>query len=129
MPEWPTMSISDENPELDGYVPHGERPLRSRAFRGVMRVVVVLGLIGLVLPGILSAAGTANSTANRTCAIYTDYLAPQAVSYDVRFELLGAGEPGWKCYAIGFNGSETLLRTLGLIPGPAIIPTSPADNT
>ncbi|QAV71689.1 hypothetical protein ESZ53_13065 [Salinibacterium sp. UTAS2018] len=123
------MSLSDENPELDGYVPHGERPLRSRAFKSVMRVVVVLGLIGLVVPGIVSAAGTANNTAHRTCAIYTEYLAPQAVSYDVRFALTGDGDPGWKCYAISFNGSETLLRSLGLIPGPAVLPTSPADNT
>ncbi|QYH36864.1 hypothetical protein [Salinibacterium sp. M195] len=123
------MSNFDEHPELDGYEPHGERPLRSKTFVWVMRVVVVLGLIGLVVPGIVSAAGTANSTANRTCAVYTEYLAPQAVSYDIRFELFGQGEPGWKCYSIAFNGNETLLRSLGLIPGPAIIPRSPADNT
>ncbi|MGZ0211578.1 MAG: hypothetical protein ACKVI4_03800 [Actinomycetales bacterium] len=123
------MSNFEENPELAGYEPHGERPLRSRAFVWVMRVVVVLGLIGLVVPGIVSAMGTANNTANRTCAVYTEYLAPQAVSYDIRFELSGDGEPGWKCYAVAFNGNETLLRSLGLIPGPAIIPTGPADNT
>ncbi|MGV8851511.1 MAG: hypothetical protein ACOH1M_02950 [Rhodoglobus sp.] len=123
------MSEYEDNPELSGYEPHGQRPLRSRTFIWVMRVVVVLGLIGLVLPGIVSAAGTANNTANRTCATYTEYLAPQAVSYDIRFELSGDGEPGWKCYAIAFNGSETLLRSLGLIPGPAVLPRSPADNS
>jgi hypothetical protein len=123
------MSEYEDNPELSGYEPHGERPLRSRAFVWVMRVVVVLGLIGLVVPGIVSAAGTANSTATRTCSIYTEYLAPQAVSFDIRFELFGQGEPGWKCYAIAFNGTETLLRSMGLIPGSAVIPTSPADNT
>lgn len=123
------MSNFDENPELDGYEPHAGRPLRSRTFVWVMRVVVVLGLIGLVVPGIVSAAGTANNTATRSCEIYTQYLAPQAVSYDIRFELTGNGEPGWKCYSIAFNGTETLLRSMGLIPGPAIIPTSPADNT
>jgi hypothetical protein len=118
-----------EEPELSGFVPHSERPLRSRAYMNLIRVVVVLGLIGLVVPGIVSAVGTANSTATRTCAIYTQYLAPQAVSFDIRFELLGSGDPGWKCYAIAFNGNETLLRSLGLIPGPAVIPTGPADNT
>jgi hypothetical protein len=123
------MSEDEDNPELSGYEPHRERPLRSRAFIWVMRVVVVLGLIGLVVPGIVSAIGTANITATRTCAIYTNYLAPQAVSFDIRFELLGPGEPGWKCYSIAFNGSETLLRSMGLIPGPAVIPTSPADKT
>ncbi|MBH0131144.1 hypothetical protein [Salinibacterium sp. NK8237] len=123
------MSTSEEHPELDGYEPHNERPLRSRTFVWVMRVVVVLGLIGLVVPGIVSAAATADNTANRTCATYVQYLAPQAVSYSVRFELTGDGDPGWKCYAIAFNGGETLLRSLGLIPGPAVIPTSPADNT
>jgi hypothetical protein len=123
------MSEHDEEPELSGYVPHSERPLRSRAYMNLIRVVVVLGLIGLVVPGIVSAIGTANNTATRTCAIYTDYLSPQAVSFDIRFELFGQGEPGWKCYSIAFNGNETLLRSLGLIPGPAVIPTSPADNT
>ncbi len=123
------MSEYDDEPELAGYVPHGDRPLRSRAYMQVIRVVVVLGLIGLVLPGIVSAVGTANNTATRTCATYTQYLAPQAVSFDIRFDLFGDGEPGWKCYAIAFNGNETLLRSLGLIPGPAVIPTSPADNT
>ena len=123
------MSEYEDNPELSGYEPHRERPLRSRAFIWVMRVVVVLGLIGLVVPGIVSAVGTANNTATRTCGVYTEYLAPQAVSYDIRFELFGQGEPGWKCYSIAFNGTETLLRSMGLIPGPAVIPTSPADNT
>lgn len=124
-----TMSEYDDEPELSGYVPHGDRPLRSRLYMQVIRVVVVLGLIGLVLPGIFSAVGTANATATRSCAIYTEYLAPQAVSFDTRFEPFARGEPGWKCYAIAFNGTETLLRSLGLIPGAAIIPTSPADNT
>jgi hypothetical protein len=123
------MSEYDDEPELSGYVPHGDRPLRSRAYMNVIRVVVVLGLVGLVVPGIVSAVGTANNTATRTCGVYTEYLAPQAVSFDIRFELFGQGEPGWKCYAIAFNGTETLLRSMGLIPGPAVIPTSPADKT
>jgi len=123
------MSDHDEEPELAGYEPHGERPLRSRLFRQVMRVVVVLGLAGLILPGIISAVGTANITATRSCDTYVEYFAPQAVSADVRFELFGQGEPGWKCYAIAFNGTETLLRSLGLIPGAAIVPSRPAENT
>ncbi|MGV8876756.1 MAG: hypothetical protein ACOH1K_04525 [Rhodoglobus sp.] len=123
------MSEYDDEPELSGYVPNNGKPLRSRAYMNIIRGVVVLGLVGLVVPGIVSAASVANSTATRTCSTYTSYLAPQAVSFDIRFELFGPGEPGWKCYSIAFNGTETLLRSLGLIPGAPVIPTSPPNKT
>lgn len=119
----------DDEPELAGYEPHGEKPLRSPHLLTVMRVVVVVGLIGLVLPSILIGMTTANNTAQRSCAIYTANLAPEAVTFSARFEIFSASGIGWNCYAVGFNGGETLLATMGLIPGGARIPVQPGIQT
>lgn len=114
----------DEEPELAGYEPH-DRPLRSPHLMTVMRVFVVLGLIALVLPGILVTAATANGTAQRTCAIYTEYYAPEAVAFATRFEIFSPAGMGWNCYAVPFAGDEVLIAALGLIPGGAQIPVRP----
>ncbi|GGK96315.1 hypothetical protein GCM10007382_15730 [Salinibacterium xinjiangense] len=119
----------DDEPELAGYEPHGDRPLRSPHLLTVMRVVVVVGLIGLVLPGILIGVSTANNTAQRSCEIYTSYLSPEAVGFSARFELASESGIGWNCYAVGFGGSETLLATMGLIPGGARLPATPLAPT
>lgn len=115
----------EREPELAGYQSHSEKPLRSPHLVTVMRVVVVLGLIGLVLPGILIGVSTANSTAQRSCAIYTSNLAPEAVAFSARFEFASASGMGWNCYAVSFSGNETLLAAMGLIPGGARLPASP----
>lgn len=115
----------ESEPELAGFEPHGDRPLRSPHLLTVMRIVVVVGLIGLVLPGILIGISTANGTAQRSCRIYTGYLAPAAVGFSARFELVSASGVGWNCYAVGFGGTETLLASMGLIPGGARLPSSP----
>lgn len=119
----------DDEPELAGYEPHGEKPLRSPHLLTVMRVVVVVGLIGLVLPGILIGMTTANNTAQRSCAIYTANLAPEAITFSARFEMFSASGIGWNCYAVGFNGGETLLAAMGLIPGGARVPVGPSIQT
>jgi len=118
----------ESHPELDGYEPYEERPLRSRRFTTMMRVVVVLGLAGLILPGILVTLGTAQGTAQRTCAIYAQVYAPGAVGSAARFELFSAA-PGWNCYAVGFDGDEVMLRSLGLIPGGPRLPLAPVENS
>ena len=119
--------MDDETPELSGYVPH-DRPLRSSRSL-VMRVVVALGLIALLLPGILVTVSTANRTALSACAAYTAYFAPEAVSFSTRFELVGPAGIGWNCYAVGFGGEEVLVASLGLIPGGAKLPDAPAENS
>jgi hypothetical protein len=123
------MIDEDDEPELAGYEPHGDKPLRSPHLVTAMRVVVVLGLIGLVLPGILVAIGTANRTALASCAAYTAYYAPEAVSFSARFELLSPAGLGWNCYAVEFGGGEVLVATLGIIPGGARIPSVPLEET
>jgi hypothetical protein len=120
--------MDDDEPELAGYQPH-ERPLRGARFVIVLRVAVVLGLIGLVLPGILVTLGTANRTALNTCAAYTAYYAPEAVSFSTRFELFSPAGTGWNCYAVEFGGDEILIASLGLIPGGARLPSAPVENS
>ena len=114
----------DDEPELAGYEPH-EKPLRSPHLVTAMRVMVVLGLAGLILPGILVTIATANNTAQRTCATYTAYLAPESIGFSTRFELVSPAGIGWNCYAVAFGGDETLVASLGLIPGGARIPVKP----
>ena len=118
-----------DEPELAGYEPHGERPLRSRRLVTTMRVVVVIGLVGLILPGILLTTVTANRTAAASCAAYAAYYAPEAVGISTRFELISDAGIGWNCYAVSFGGEQTLLASLGLIPGGPRIPTPPLERT
>ena len=120
--------MDDDEPELAGYQPH-EAPLRGRRFRWMLRIAVLLGLAGLVLPGILVALGTASRTATTSCATYTAFYAPTATSYRVRFELGSPSGIGWNCYAVGFGGDETLIASLGVIPGGARLPVVPVERS
>jgi hypothetical protein len=120
--------MDDDEPELAGYQPH-ERPMRGAGFVVALRVAVVLGVLGLVLPGILIAMGTANRTALVTCATYTAYYAPEAVSFSTRFELVSPAGIGWNCYAVEFGGDEILIASLGLIPGGARLPSAPLESS
>ena len=115
----------DDEPELAGYQPHGDRPLRSPHLKTVMRVVVVIGLVGLLLPGILVTLSTASRTATVTCGIYAAYYAPESVSFSARFELFSAAGLGWNCYAVEYDGDEILVRSLGIIPGGVRLPSAP----
>jgi hypothetical protein len=123
------MNDEFEEPELAGYEPHGEKPLRDPRLMMLMRVFVVVGLLALVLPGILVAVGTANRTAERACAVYVSVLAPGSIAATTRFELFSPVGVGWNCYAIAFDGEELLVRALGLIPGGARVPTAPVENS
>ncbi len=117
-----------DEPELAHYEPH-EKPLRSARLTRIMRVVVVIGLAGLLLPGLLLTVQTANNTAQDSCAAYTAYLAPEATSFSARFELVSASGIGWNCYAQQFGGTEVLLAAMGIIPGPAHIPRGPVEHS
>ncbi|WP_240034771.1 hypothetical protein [Glaciihabitans arcticus] len=118
-----------DHPELDGYEPMRDKPLRSPHLQMVMRVVVVLALVGLILPGIIVTWTTASATATRTCGTYAGVFAPTAEATSVRFELFGPEGPGWNCYVREFGGAESLLRALGLIPGAAIVPSGELGNS
>ena len=93
-----------------------------------MRMVVIVGLLALILPGILVTIITADRTAQASCASYTAYYAPEAVDARARFDLLGPSI-GWNCYAEFFGGNEIVIATLGLIPGGRPLPTQPLENS
>lgn len=112
----------DHHPELAGYEP-GDGPVRRPITRHVMRVVVIIGLVSLVLPGIVVTLSTQASTASTACGLVVAASAPDAVEATARFELMGAEGPGWYCYARQFDGSETLLGALGIIPGLSFEPS------
>jgi hypothetical protein len=108
------MSHDEDPPELRGYVPNGDRPLRHPATLRVMRVVIVLGVIGLIVPGLFATIALQTRTAEAVCAQATRALEAESV---VRFELAGPAGPSWYCYAREFGGREVLIGSLGLIPG------------
>ena len=111
------MADEEYHPELAGYEPGESRPGRSATRLRVMRIMVALGLTGLLLPGLLVTIGTQLSTADAACRLVVAASAPDSIAAVARFELFGAEGPGWYCYAQQFGGSEILLRSLGLIPG------------
>jgi hypothetical protein len=106
----------DDPPELRGYVPSEGRPLRSRTTVRVMRIVIVLGVVGLVVPGLYATLALQARTAGVLCA---RAVAGGSLGVDpvTRFELVGPAGPSWYCYARGFDGREVLVRALGFIPG------------
>jgi hypothetical protein len=109
--------VSDEDPpELRGYVPNEERPLRSPTLMRVMRVTIVLGVVGLIVPGLYATIALQARTAAAICAraVSGGTLGVDPVT---RFEIAGPAGPSWYCYARGFDGREVLVGALGLIPG------------
>ncbi|CAN5362982.1 hypothetical protein BH09ACT4_BH09ACT4_11490 [soil metagenome] len=123
--------MSDEyHRELAEYEPGDGRPVHSVARRRALRIMVVIGLIGLVLPGLLVTVSTQLATADAACHIVVAQAAPDSIGWEARFELGGGDGPGWYCYAQRFGGTEILLRSLGLIPGltsrPPVDPGQPA---
>jgi hypothetical protein len=79
--------------------------------------MVLLGLVGLILPGVLVTIGTQVVTAEAACRLVVGRSVPDALGASARFEPGGPEGPGWYCYAQQYGGSEVLLRSLGLIPG------------
>ena len=111
--------MSNDHPELSGYEPYDSaRPLRGRRMLLLMRVVVVLGLVALIVPGILTSLSIASATAQRACGQAVARYYPLSEGIDARFELAGAGGFGWQCYAIDQNERQTFVLPLGIIPGP-----------
>jgi hypothetical protein len=108
-------------PELAGYEPGEVGALRGPRMRRVARVVVVLAVVALVLPGVLIGISTATRTAELACRVVGSTAAPDAVALEARFEWSGHEGPGWYCYATGFGGRETQLRFLGFIPEVRVV--------
>jgi len=114
----------DDEPELAGYVPTEGAP-RRRRMRLALRIVVVVGIACLVLPGMLTTMSVASATAQDACNAWVAYEAPEAEGVSARFELFGAGGPGWQCYAMGAFGGDRNVASLGLIPISPILSPVP----
>ncbi len=104
---------------------------QRRRVRFVLRIVVVVGIACLVLPGVLTTMSVAAATATEACSAWVAYEAPEATGASARFELFGVGGPGWACYTVGAFGGEKRVASLGLIPiSPKLspVPTSGANS-
>ena len=80
-----------------------------------MRVVVLLGLVGLVLPGIVTTISLGAHTAQASCEKVVSILVPSAKGASARFEIFGDGFIGWECYSVGAFGGDQHVLSLGLI--------------
>ncbi len=107
--------MSDEHPELSGYEPYEERPIRGRRRTWVLRVVVLLAVIALVLPGVFTTVNVGTSNAWRACTYRASVVEPGSEATP-RFELFGPGGLGWECYAVDRLGDEHHIDSMGLIP-------------
>ena len=125
------MNYDEDEPELAGYVPPTGRPLRSPRILLMMRIVVVVGIVCLVLPGVLTTASVASATAQEACDAWVRYEAPDASGARPAFQLFGTGGLGWQCYSVGAFGGDRHIASLGLIPvSPRIspVPKSPTNT-
>lgn len=116
------LAMTDEHPELNGYEPGDGRPLRSPRLLFAMRVVVIVGIIALVLPGIITIFTVGGNTADRACARWVALERPDAASSSAVFEYFGPGGIGWQCYSVGAFGGDQLVASLGIIPSGARLP-------
>jgi hypothetical protein len=119
------MSMHDDEPELAGYENGDGRPLRSPRLLLVMRIFVIVGVAGLILPGIVTTVSVAASSAKEACRRWVAYADPASPGSRASFEIFGAGGMGWECYTQGAFGGDSHVASLGLIPGP---PKLPARN-
>jgi hypothetical protein len=121
--------MHDDEPELAEYEPGDGKPLRSPYLVLMMRVVVIVGIAGLILPGIIQTISMTATNAQESCRRWVKYANPDSPGHVARFELFGAGGPGWECYTKGQFGGDEHVATLGLIPGPPSLPSRSTTNS
>ncbi|HEY9366049.1 MAG TPA: hypothetical protein VIP55_05405 [Agromyces sp.] len=120
--------MSEPHPELHGADDEDPRgPVYGERRRRAIRITVLVALCAMLLPIVLSIFGTAQSAAQRSCAVYAAQFDTDAAGARVSFDLFARGGPGWQCFAVGENGTETLIAELGLLPG-APRPIDPAER-
>lgn len=118
------MSYAPEDAELNGFVPHGDRKQPFFRRPRVLRTLVILGLVGLVVPGVLTTISVNRGTAEHVCSLYVSALDASASGSRVSFELFGEGGIGWKCYPIDSANGEYLMAPLGIFPSfPSLKPS------
>ena len=123
--------MTDDDPrELDDWQPDGWEPDDTgptpwERRRRVMRIVALVTMIAMVVPGALTSWAIAQSTAERSCRIAVDFYADARTPSRVAFELGGSPDTlGWNCYAVAPTG-EVRVAVLGIIPGaPRLVPAT-----
>lgn len=108
----------EDHPELDGYEPFDEKPLRSPWVARGIKVAAVLGILLLVVPLVAQQFTIASRSAHNWCAAWVAYEINEPATPEARFEVFGPGFIGWECYGTKVIGGERYLGNLGLIPGP-----------
>ena len=108
--------MEDYHPELANYEPHEQKPMRSKRTLYLMRGVVILALAALVLPGVITTASYAQSSAEQACAVWASSQVAEQHRTEVHFEFFGPGMIGYECYATTALGERHLV-SLGLLPG------------
>lgn len=121
--------FDDEEPELAGYLPIERTSLYRRRRQRGMRILVLVAVAALVIPGALSTLSLAQRTAENTCAVYVRRYQPRAAGSTAHFDVFGPRGPGWDCYSVGAGGGETFLVLLGLIPSAPLPPSRLTNDT
>lgn len=102
------------------------RPLYGRGRRVFMRIIVLVCVFALVLPGMLSLHSQFGAFAQGACwkaAVFSD---PGTRSVRASFEVFGPGGIGWECYATSASGERHVV-SLGLFPAD-VVPEGPTNR-
>ncbi len=110
------MSGSD-HPELAGYDPGDDRPLRSPMVTRVLRGVIVVAVAALLIPIVGTTVSVQARTAERTCQAMVAAAGAGEADADAAFDLFGPAGPGWYCTARFDDRRAIVVGSLGLIPG------------
>jgi len=103
--------------------PPGPSPMERRA--RMMKIIGIVALVSMVLPGLLVTWSTSRATANAACQIAVTYYAPTATRWQANFDFLPLGNVGWNCYAYTEDGFVLRVAHLGIIPGvPTLQPST-----
>lgn len=111
------MTPEDFPPELSDEWDEDARPSRFARRARLLKMIGLVALASLVLPGILVTWSTTRATATAACQIAVDYYAPAAEHSSARFEVFPVEIFGWTCHAGMADGTSLRVAHLGVIPG------------
>lgn len=113
---------NDIPPELsDEWGDEQGGPSRFNKRARMMKIVGLIALVSLVLPGVLVTWSTSRATANAACGIAVAYYAPTSSRWEARFDLLPPTNLGWNCYSYTADGIVLRVAHLGIIPGVPVL--------
>jgi len=117
---------NDLPPELsDEWDDEPAGPSRMAKRARVMKIIGIVALVSMVLPGVLVTWSTSRGTATAACSVAVAYYAPTAATWQARFDVLPLRQIGWNCYVSTDDGFTLRVAHLGIIPGlPTLQPTT-----